>query len=124
MRLDLQAKLLRVLQEQEFERVGGTSPIRVDVRIVATTNRDLAAEVGRGTFRQDLYYRLSVVPIRIPPLRERREDIPRLVQHFMHRAAEHLGTTVPSVAPETIKISSGIGGRETSASSPTRSSGR
>ena len=103
MRLDLQAKLLRVLQEQEFERVGGTQPIKVDVRLVATTNRDLKAEVDARTLPQDLYYRLNVVPIRTPPLRDRREDIPRLVQHFMHRAAEHLGTTVPSVAPETIQ---------------------
>ena len=73
MRLDLQAKLLRVLQEQEFERVGGTAPIKVDVRIIATTNRDLAAEAAAGTFRRDLYYRLGVIPILIPPLRERLE---------------------------------------------------
>jgi DNA-binding NtrC family response regulator len=103
MRLDLQAKLLRVIQEQEFERVGGTQAIKVDVRLVATTNRDLKGEVDAGRFRSDLYYRLNVVPIRTPPLRERAEDIPRLVQHFIHRAADNLGTPVPTVAPETIQ---------------------
>jgi DNA-binding NtrC family response regulator len=103
MRLDLQAKLLRVIQEQEFERVGGTQAIKVDVRLVATTNRDLKGEVDAGRFRSDLYYRLNVVPIRTPPLRERPDDIPRLVQHFIHRAADNLGTAVPSVAPETIQ---------------------
>jgi DNA-binding NtrC family response regulator len=85
MRLDLQAKLLRVLQEQEFERVGGTSTIRVDVRIIATTNRDLAAEAARGAFRQDLYYRLSTIPIAIPPLRDRKDDIPALAYRFAIR---------------------------------------
>ena len=104
MRLDLQAKLLRVIQEQEFERVGGTQPIKVDVRLVATTNRDLKAEVDAGRFRSDLYYRLNVVPIRTPPLRERPEDIPRLLHHFMHRMAENLGTPVPGIAPETVQL--------------------
>jgi DNA-binding NtrC family response regulator len=104
MRLDLQAKLLRVIQQQEFERVGGTEPIKVDVRLVATTNRDLKAEVDAGKFRSDLYYRLNVVPIRTPPLRERVEDIPRLVQHFIHRMAEHEGTQVPAIAPETLQL--------------------
>jgi DNA-binding NtrC family response regulator len=103
MRLDLQAKLLRVIQEQEFERVGGTQAIKVDVRLVATTNRDLKTEVDAGRFRSDLYYRLNVVPIRTPALRERPEDIPSLAQHFIHRTAEHLGTAVPTVAPETIQ---------------------
>ena len=104
MRLDLQAKLLRVIQEQEFERVGGTQAIKVDVRLVATTNRDLKAEVDAGRFRSDLYYRLNVVPIRTPPLRERVEDIPRLLHHFMHRMAENLGTPVPIIAPETVQL--------------------
>ncbi len=103
MRLDLQAKLLRVIQEQEFERVGGTQPIKVDVRLVATSNRDLKTEVDAGRFRSDLYYRLNVVPIRTPPLRERPEDIPRLVQHFMHRMSQNQGTQVPTVAPETMQ---------------------
>lgn len=102
MRLDLQAKLLRALQEQEFERVGGTAPIRVDVRIVATTNRDLAKEVDAGRFREDLFYRLSGVPIRIPPLRERLEDIPLLVSHFARRAAAENGKAFTGVAPKTI----------------------
>ena len=104
MRLDLQAKLLRVIQEQEFERVGGTQAIKVDVRLVATTNRDLKAEVDAGRFRSDLYYRLNVVPIRTPPLRERIEDIPRLLHHFMHRMAENQGTPVPGIAPETVQL--------------------
>lgn len=109
MRLDLQAKLLRVIQEQEFERVGGTQAIKVDVRLVATTNRDLKAEVDTGRFRSDLYYRLNVVPIRTPPLRERVEDIPRLLHHFMHRMAENQGTQVPGIAPETVQLLQGYG---------------
>jgi len=104
MRLDLQAKLLRVLQEQEFERVGGTAPIRVDVRVVATTNRDLAAEVNAGRFREDLFFRLSVIPIRLPPLRERKEDIPHLVQHFARLAARELGRPSPRIPPETMEL--------------------
>jgi DNA-binding NtrC family response regulator len=104
MRLDLQAKLLRVLQEQEFERVGGTSPIRVDVRVVATTNRDLAAEAAAGRFRQDLYYRLSVIPVVIPPLRERMDDVPRLALHFAMRTAAELGKEVTAIAPEALEL--------------------
>ncbi len=104
MRLDLQAKLLRVLQEQEFERVGGTQPIRVDVRIVATTNRDLAAEAAAGTFRQDLYYRLSTIPIQIPSLRERPEDIPLLAYRFALRTGAETGKQINGLAPETIEI--------------------
>ena len=104
MRLDLQAKLLRVLQEQEFERVGGTTPIRVDVRIIATTNRDLAAEVQAGNFREDLFYRLSVVPISVAPLRERREDIPLLAHRFAQRVARELGKEFHGIAPETIEM--------------------
>jgi DNA-binding NtrC family response regulator len=104
MRIDLQAKLLRVLQEQEFERVGGSRPIRVDVRIIATTNRDLAARVTEGHFRQDLYFRLSVMPIVLPPLRERREDIPLLAQRFARRTAVELGKEVRGLAPETLAL--------------------
>ncbi len=103
MRLDLQAKLLRVLQEQEFERVGGTHPVKVDVRIVATTNRDLAEYVHGGGFREDLYYRLAVVPIQVPPLRDRLEDIPLLAHHFAARAAADAGRPVPAITPECIE---------------------
>jgi DNA-binding NtrC family response regulator len=102
MRLDLQSKLLRAIQEQEFERVGGRDLIRVDVRIVATTNRQLRQEVEAGRFRADLYYRLQVVPLYTPPLRERREDIPLLVQHFMQRASESAGVAPATLPPETM----------------------
>ena len=104
MRLDLQAKLLRVLQEQEFERVGGTSPIKVDVRIVATTNRNLAAESSSGHFRQDLYFRLSVIPILIPPLRERPEDIPLLAYRFAMRTAQEIGKDIKGIAPDAMAL--------------------
>jgi DNA-binding NtrC family response regulator len=102
MRLDLQAKLLRVIQEQEFERVGGQQPVRVDVRLIVTTNRELATEVDAGRFRRDLYYRLNVVPIRTPPLRDRIEDIPKLVEHFVAQTANTLGVRAPALAPETL----------------------
>ena len=104
MRLDLQAKLLRVLQEQEFERVGGTYPIRVDVRIIATTNRELAAEAAAGHFRQDLYYRLSTIPIIIPPLRERKEDIPALAYRFAMRIGAETGKEIKAIAPEALEL--------------------
>ena len=102
MRLDLQSKLLRVLQEQEFERVGGTQPIKVDVRIIATTNRDLATYANEGHFRQDLYFRLSVLPLRIPPLRERRMDIPLLAQRFALRTAEEMNKEMHGISPEAL----------------------
>ena len=102
MRIDLQSKLLRVLQEQEFERVGGTQPIKVDVRIIATSNRDLAAFTAQGHFRQDLFFRLSVMPISIPPLRERPEDIPLLASRFAVRAAQEMHKEVHGLAPDTL----------------------
>jgi two-component system nitrogen regulation response regulator NtrX len=91
MPLETQGKIVRVLQEQTFERVGGRSRVSVDVRVIAASNRDLAAEIAAGRFREDLYYRLNVVPIRVPALRERREDIPELTRYFMHRAATAAG---------------------------------
>jgi DNA-binding NtrC family response regulator len=102
MRLDLQSKLLRAIQEQEFERVGGSQSVRVDVRLVATTNRDLLAEVEAGRFRRDLYYRLAVVPVNTPPLRERLEDLPLLIAHFVENAAADLGVRAPVIRPEAI----------------------
>jgi DNA-binding NtrC family response regulator len=104
MRLDLQAKLLRVLQEQEFERVGGSVPIKVDVRIVATTNRDLAAFAAAGQFRQDLYYRLSVIPVRLPALRERKEDITVLAYRFATHYAQEIGKEITGISPEAIEL--------------------
>src|SRR5512134_1685792 len=88
---ETQAKVLRVLQERSFERVGGTKPIQVDVRVVAATHRNLEEEVRRGRFREDLYYRLRVVEIELPPLRERPEDVPALAQRFLERVTERLG---------------------------------
>jgi len=88
MPIETQGKIVRVLQEQTFERVGGSHRVEVDVRVVASTNRELASEIAAGRFREDLFYRLSVVPIRVPALRERREDIPLLARHFMERGAE------------------------------------
>jgi DNA-binding NtrC family response regulator len=101
--LAAQAKLLRVLQEGEFERVGGTRPLRIDVRVIAATNRNLQAEVAAGRFRQDLFYRLDVVPIVMPPLRERREDIEPLLRHFAERAARRLGRPLAGIAPAFIE---------------------
>ena len=96
---DLQVKLLRVLQEREFERVGGTRPIRVDARIIVATNIDLRQAVATGAFRGDLYYRLNVMPIAVPPLRERQEDIPLLAEHFMRRYSRQLNRRVQGLTP-------------------------
>src|SRR5262245_64308453 len=87
----MQLALLRILQEREFERVGGNRPIRADVRVIAATNRDLEAAIHAGAFRSDLFYRLNVFPIELPPLRDRREDIPLLVQHFVDNYARKSG---------------------------------
>jgi formate hydrogenlyase transcriptional activator len=102
---ELQPKLLRVLQEQEFERLGSTKTIKVDVRLVAATNRNLARIVADGTFRADLYYRLNVFPVVLPPLRERPDDIPRLVRHFTQRFARRMGRrieTIPSAVMDAL----------------------
>jgi PAS domain S-box-containing protein len=101
--LEMQAKLLRVIQHNEFERLGASHTIKVDVRIVATTNRDLEEEVRKGRFRQDLYYRLNVFPITVPPLRQRKEDIPLMVQAFIERYSRRLGKQITSIQKETMK---------------------
>ncbi len=98
----LQPKLLRVLQEQEFERLGSTRTHQVDVRLVAATNRDLAEMVKRGEFRSDLYYRLNVFPLELPPLRARREDIPELVRHFVEVLGRRLGRQIDHIPPQTM----------------------
>jgi DNA-binding NtrC family response regulator len=99
-----QVKLLRVLQEREFERLGGTKTVKVDVRLIAATNRDLREALEQGTFREDLYYRLNVVPIDIAPLRQRKEDIPDLVNLFISRFAGDSGKVVKSISPEAMQI--------------------
>jgi PAS domain S-box-containing protein len=101
--LELQVKLLRVIQENEFERLGGTRTIKVDVRIIAATNRNLKLAVENGKFREDLWYRLNVYPITVPPLRQRKEDIPLLVEHFVNGYAKKFGKTITSVSPRVLQ---------------------
>ncbi len=103
MPLALQAKMLRLLQEQSFERVGGNETIRTDVRLIAATHRDLKAWSAEGKFRPDLYYRLGVFTIHLPPLRERGDDLPMLVQHYLQRFSRELGREVREVAPEALE---------------------
>jgi PAS domain S-box-containing protein len=101
---DTQVALLRVLQEREFERVGGTQSIHVDVRVIAATNRDLQAAVANGTFRQDLFYRLNVFPIEVPPLRERKDDIWMLLEYFVKRYSSRIGRTIRSIDQKTLEL--------------------
>ncbi|MBU4321349.1 MAG: sigma 54-interacting transcriptional regulator, partial [Nitrospinae bacterium] len=100
MSINLQAKLLRVLENSTFRRVGGTADIKVDVRIISATNQDIKEEISAGRFREDLYYRLNVVPLHIPPLRERKEDIPMLVEHFLKK----FSFAERKVSPQVMKL--------------------
>ncbi len=100
----IQVKLLHVLQDRQFERLGGTKTLKVDVRVLAATNQDLRAALEQGTFRQDLYYRLNVVPISIPPLRERKEEIPYLVDYFIARFARESGKPLTGITPAALKL--------------------
>ena len=104
MPLHLQPKLLRALQEREFERLGEGRSVQVDIRVIATTNVSLAAMVERGHFRGDLYYRLNVIPLTLPPLRDRREDIPTLAQHFARKYATQLQIKPPQLRPEFLDL--------------------
>ena len=102
--LDTQVALLRVLQEREFERVGGTQPVKIDVRVIAATNRDLEAAVANGRFRQDLHYRLNVFPIQVPPLRERQDDVLMLLEYFVHRFAQKMGKHFAKIDKRTVEL--------------------
>ena len=104
MSVEMQVKLLRVLQEKSFERVGGLRTLQVDVRLIAATNRDLEKEVREGRFRNDLFYRLNVVPLELPPLRERPEDIPKLVAFFLQKMSDRMKKTPPVMQPETLEL--------------------
>jgi transcriptional regulator with GAF, ATPase, and Fis domain len=99
-----QVKLLRVLQEKAFERVGGATTVHCDVRVIAATNRDLKAEIANGNFREDLFYRLNVFPVILPPLRQRREDIPLLVEYFAAQAAEKMGQPSPRMTTDASAV--------------------
>jgi transcriptional regulator with GAF, ATPase, and Fis domain len=102
--MDTQIALLRVLQERQLERVGGSRPIPVDVRVVAATNRDLSVAIAEGSFRSDLFYRLNVFPIHVPPLRKRREDIPILVEYFVKRFAEQMAKRIRQIDRRTSRL--------------------
>ena len=104
MSLPLQAKLLRVLQEHEIDKVGGRTPIPVDVRVVATTNRDIKERIRENQFREDLYYRLNVIPLKLIPLRDRPDDIKPLTQHFIKKHSKNLNKNISSIANETVAL--------------------
>jgi two-component system nitrogen regulation response regulator NtrX len=104
MPLETQGKIVRVLQDQSFERIGGATRVKVDVRVIATTNRDLSAEITAGRFREDLFYRLNVVPLRVPALRDRRDDIPLLARHFLARSAETSGLPLRDLAEDALAV--------------------
>lgn len=104
MSLKTQAKILRILQEQKFERVGGTKTISVDVRVIAASNKNLEEEIGKGTFREDLYYRLNVIPIEVPPLRERLEDIPMIVDEFLEHFCYGSGSEKKEMSPDALEL--------------------
>src|SRR5213079_92904 len=107
--ISMQAKLLRALQEREIRRVGGTRPIRIDVRVVAATNRDLRAMVQDGRFRDDLYYRINVLSIDVPPLRERRDDIPVLIDYFLRKHTRNTSRLIKGLTPDTKKMMTDYG---------------
>jgi two-component system, NtrC family, nitrogen regulation response regulator NtrX len=104
MSLATQAKVLRVLQEQRFQRLGGTKPIKVDVRVIAASNKNLADAIRKGVFREDLYFRLAVLQLDVPPLRERREDIPALADHFIRMNVEEQGLRPKNIAPDALDV--------------------
>ena len=120
----VQAKFLRVLQEREYQRLGGTRTLRADVRVLAATHRDLPAAIANGTFREDLYYRLAVFDIALPPLRERREDIPLLVEAFLHEVGQSIGRPASGVSDDAIAALTGYAGPATCANCATRSNAR
>ena len=104
MALSIQAKLLRVLEGKEFERVGGNRTVKVDTRTIFATRKNLKEEVGKGNFREDLYYRINVVPVTIPPLREHKEDIPFLIDHFLRRYCQAMGKPLLGLSPEAASL--------------------
>ncbi|MEK6678895.1 MAG: sigma 54-interacting transcriptional regulator, partial [Nitrospirota bacterium] len=104
MSLATQAKVLRVLQEQEFQRVGGAKTIRVDVRVIAASNKNLKEEIKKGSFREDLFYRLNVIPLHVPPVRERKEDMPLLIEHFLMEFSREYGMKPKKIAEDVIKV--------------------
>src|SRR6185295_13068519 len=109
MTLKTQAKVLRALQEQRVEPVGGTASVAVDVRVIAATNKDLELEIRRGNFREDLFFRLNVIPFQVPALRERREDIALLARHFMAEIASEYGRRPKQISPEAMDLLRGYG---------------